>query len=61
MSTDYTYDEQVRLSSSEVKATANTFKGQFFPFFILTMTGLVTFPLTYSLLKPSKGMVIEGN
>ncbi|KAB8068539.1 Sec63 Brl domain-containing protein [Aspergillus leporis] len=38
MSTDYTYDEQ----------------GQFFPFFILTLTGLVTLPLTYNLLKPSK-------
>ncbi|PTU22969.1 hypothetical protein P175DRAFT_0474689 [Aspergillus ochraceoroseus IBT 24754] len=40
MSTDYTYDEQ----------------GQFFPFFILTLAGLVTFPLTYNLLKPSKGL-----
>ncbi|KAL3469664.1 Sec63 Brl domain-containing protein [Aspergillus californicus] len=38
MSTDYTYDEQ----------------GQFFPYFILTLTGLVTLPLTYNLLKPSK-------
>ncbi|KAF4164165.1 hypothetical protein CNMCM6936_009528 [Aspergillus lentulus] len=38
MSTDYNYDEQ----------------GQFFPFFILTLTGLVTLPLTYNLLKPSK-------
>ncbi|MCJ1289057.1 secretory subunit [Xylographa carneopallida] len=38
MSTDYNYDEQ----------------GQFFPFFILTITGLVTLPLTYSLLRPSK-------
>ncbi|MCJ1247123.1 secretory subunit [Trapelia coarctata] len=38
MSTDYNYDEQ----------------GQFFPFFILVVTGLVTLPLTYSLLKPSK-------
>ncbi|KAL2824146.1 Sec63 Brl domain-containing protein [Aspergillus cavernicola] len=38
MSTDYTYDEQ----------------GQFFPFFILTLAGLVTLPLTYNLLKPSK-------
>ncbi|KAJ5624978.1 hypothetical protein N7510_001287 [Penicillium lagena] len=38
MSSDYTYDEQ----------------GQFFPFFILTLTGLVTLPLTYNLLKPSK-------
>ncbi|KAI9783049.1 MAG: secretory subunit [Geoglossum umbratile] len=38
MSTEYNYDEQ----------------GQFFPYFILTITGLITFPLTYSLLKPSK-------
>ncbi|KAJ6001267.1 hypothetical protein N7522_006494 [Penicillium canescens] len=38
MSSDYTYDEQ----------------GQFFPFFILTLTGLVTLPLTYNLLRPSK-------
>ncbi|KAF5026285.1 hypothetical protein F66182_1635 [Fusarium sp. NRRL 66182] len=37
MSSDYSYDEQ----------------GQFFPFFILTLTGLVTAPLTYSLLRPS--------
>ncbi|KAL9116082.1 MAG: hypothetical protein Q9227_000451 [Pyrenula ochraceoflavens] len=37
-STDYTYDEQ----------------GQFFPFFILTLTGLVTAPLAYSLLKSNK-------
>lgn len=28
-------------------------KGQFFPFFILTVVGIVTVPLTYSLLKPS--------
>lgn len=39
-STDYNYDEQ----------------GQFFPFFILTLTGLVTLPLSYTLLKPSKGL-----
>ncbi|KAL9586527.1 MAG: hypothetical protein Q9212_000835 [Teloschistes hypoglaucus] len=38
MSTDYTYDEQ----------------GQFFPYFILTITALVTVPLTFSLLKPTK-------
>ncbi|MCJ1308537.1 secretory subunit [Agyrium rufum] len=38
MSTDYTYDDQ----------------GQFFPFFILTISSLVTLPLTYTLLKPSK-------
>ena len=29
-------------------------QGQFFPFFILTLSGLVTLPLTYSLLKPPK-------
>ncbi|KAL8927308.1 MAG: hypothetical protein Q9208_002485 [Pyrenodesmia sp. 3 TL-2023] len=38
MSTDYTYDEQ----------------GQFFPYFILTISALVTVPLTYSLLKPAR-------
>ena len=36
--TDYTYDEQ----------------GQFFPYFIVTLTSFVTIPVTYSLLKPSK-------
>ncbi|KAI9721743.1 MAG: hypothetical protein M1812_002078 [Candelaria pacifica] len=40
MSTDYSYDEQ----------------GQFFPFFVLTISGLVTLPLTYSLLTPSKDL-----
>ena len=35
MSSDYNYDEN----------------GQFFPFFILTLTGLVTLPLTYNVLK----------
>ena len=30
-------------------------QGQFFPYFILTVAGLVTGPLSYSLLKPSKG------
>ncbi|KAJ9218301.1 hypothetical protein DTO166G4_167 [Paecilomyces variotii] len=39
-STDYNYDEQ----------------GQFFPFFILTLSSLITLPLTYSLLRPSKGL-----
>jgi translocation protein SEC63 len=33
--TDYNYDDN----------------GQFFPFFILTLTGLVTLPLTYNVLK----------
>lgn len=37
MSSDYSYDDQA----------------QFFPFFILTLTGLVTVPLTYSLLRPN--------
>jgi translocation protein SEC63 len=36
--TDYTYDEQ----------------GQFFPYFIITLTSFVTIPVTYSWLKPSK-------
>ncbi|WEW54831.1 secretory subunit [Emydomyces testavorans] len=39
-SKDYNYDEQ----------------GQFFPFFILTLTGLVTLPLTYTLLRPTKDL-----
>ncbi|KAI5310230.1 secretory subunit [Ascosphaera atra] len=39
-STDYDYDEQ----------------GQFFPFFIATMSGLVTFPLLYHLVKPNKDL-----
>ena len=29
-------------------------QGQFFPFFILTASALVTLPLTYTLLRPSK-------
>jgi len=37
MSSEYNYDDQ----------------GQFFPFFMLTMAGLVTIPLTYNVLKPS--------
>lgn len=28
-------------------------QGQFFPFFVLTLTGLVTLPLTYTLVRPS--------
>lgn len=30
-------------------------QGEFFPFFVATVSALVTIPLTYSLLKPSKG------
>ena len=37
MSTDYSYDDQ----------------GQFFPFFFVTLSALVTIPVTYSALKPS--------
>ena len=39
-STDYSYDDQ----------------GQYFPFFLATVTALVTLPLSYSLLTPSKGL-----
>ena len=39
MSTDYNYDTE----------------GAFYPFFILTISSLITLPLSYSLLKPSKG------
>ena len=35
---EYTYDEQ----------------GQFFPYFVLTITGLITLPLTYATFKPGK-------
>ncbi|KJZ72963.1 hypothetical protein HIM_07726 [Hirsutella minnesotensis 3608] len=37
MSSDYSYDDQA----------------QFFPYFILTLTGIVTIPLTYNVLRPS--------
>jgi len=36
-------------------------QGQFFPFFILTITGLVTLPLTYSLLKPTGELEETGS
>jgi translocation protein SEC63 len=39
-SRDYRYDEQ----------------GQFFPFFVATLAGIITVPLTYSAFKPSKGL-----
>ena len=38
------------MSSSDYNYDA---EGQFFPFFMLTMVGLVTIPLTYNVLKPS--------
>ena len=37
------------------QSIANSIQGDFFPFFILTVTSLITVPVTYSLLKPSKG------
>lgn len=37
MSSEYSYDEQ----------------GQFYPFFVFTLTSIVTLPLTYNLLSPS--------
>lgn len=37
MSSEYNYDDQ----------------GQFFPYFVLTIAGLITGPLTYNILKPS--------
>ena len=45
MSTDYNYDEQ----------------GQFFPYFVVTVTALFTIPATYSLLKPSKELEDTGS
>ncbi|TQS36815.1 hypothetical protein Golomagni_02724 [Golovinomyces magnicellulatus] len=41
--TDYSYDDE----------------GQFFPFFFLTITAIITIPLTYSLLKPSSNDVAK--
>jgi len=38
MSSDYSYDEQ----------------GQFFPYFILTITAIITLPLTYSAFRKGK-------
>jgi translocation protein SEC63 len=40
MSSDYSYDDQ----------------GQFFPFFVLTITGIVTLPLTYTLIRPASAV-----
>ncbi|KAK0124490.1 secretory subunit, variant 2 [Cadophora gregata] len=37
----------------ETHPNANGIQGQFFPFFVLTVVGIVTIPLTYSVLKPS--------
>jgi translocation protein SEC63 len=53
--TDYNYDEQVRISPPLHTTSSNALQGQFFPFFILTVTTLVTVPTTISFLRPSKG------
>lgn len=36
-----------------IKGHMLIYQGQFFPVFILTVVGIVTIPLTYSVLKPS--------
>lgn len=41
------------MSFAQLITIAQYSKGQFFPFFILTVVGIVTIPLTYSVLKPS--------
>jgi translocation protein SEC63 len=53
--TDYNYDEQVPRHPTVQRTVSNTAQGQFFPFFILTVTTLVTVPTTISFLRPSKG------
>lgn len=39
----------------QILSLSNTAQGQFFPYFILTVTTLVTVPVTISFLRPSKG------
>lgn len=51
--TDYSYDEQVWTSSVQTWQVTDRFEGQFFPFFVLTVVGIITIPLTYTVLKPS--------
>lgn len=41
------------LSCRQTRTGTNQLQGQFFPFFIITVTAIVTIPLTYSLLKRS--------
>ena len=53
--TYYNYDEQVRLCAHADNNIANHAQGQFFPYFILTVTTLVTVPATISFFRPSKG------
>lgn len=57
MSTDYNYDEQVWRHIVIVEGgQANTAQGQFFPYFVLVIAGIVTLPTTYSAFKPSKAL-----
>ena len=51
--TDYSYDEQVMHALCTFSQHANRLQGQFFPFFVLTVVGIITIPLTYTVLKPS--------
>ena len=51
--TDYSYDEQVCISLNFLETVLTRSQGQFFPFFVLTVVGIVTIPLTYTVLKPS--------
>jgi translocation protein SEC63 len=53
--TDYNYDEQVRSRAHFDSYATNSLQGQFFPYFILTVTTLVTVPATISFFRPSKG------
>lgn len=54
--TDYNYDEQVGLlMRTQNNSPLTNLQGQFFPYFILTVTTLVTVPTTISFLRPSKG------
>lgn len=53
--TDYNYDEQVRSRAHLCSHATNHSQGQFFPYFILTITTLVTIPATISFFKQSKG------
>jgi len=55
--TDYSYDDQVfsiQPALLKVEVLSNILcQGQFFPFFVFTLAGIVTIPLTYNVLKPS--------
>lgn len=61
MSRDYNYDNEVLDTSLlhlewECKLTIprGTYQGQFYPYFVLTMLGLILVPLTYFTFAPSK-------